>query len=81
MGFETRTKRHSRGAIRDNKAVPMGFETRGVVSLPVITKFIIKQSLWDLKLSEERKSREVESYNKAVPMGFETMAIIEDLTN
>jgi len=49
MGFETDVMVSVSCGISNNKAVPMGFETRLCMVEACSHDVIIKQSLWDLK--------------------------------
>jgi len=72
MGFETKDHLGYPTIGYDNKAVPMGFETKSLSLLRGLWLDIIKQSLWDLKLWRNFQIALLDKNNKAVPMGFET---------
>ena len=75
MGFETLNRTTLQTKKSNYKTVPMGFETLMGGQCWSLTKRIIRQSLWDLKLMISTAIKIWYLYYKTVPMGFETKNI------
>ena len=81
MGFETFFPYIGTASGLSSWSNPYGIWNIVVAGLWYAFKYIMKQSLWDLKLKREHFNSLTNEDHEAIPMGFETYKLSIDLGN